>query len=103
MDLPTSGLAKVDFSEQFPLPPTLNEDSSESPRFGSHSSSHAVSDLDRRMEQSWIYFLSDISHRHIATRLVNLFYQQSADKWLSMPIDRMIRVAQELYLQLTQW
>ncbi len=59
--------------------------------------------LTAELEKSWGYYLSDIAVRRIADRLVNTFYQESPKSWLSMPLERMIRVAEELEMQLTQW
>lgn len=103
IDLPPSGLAKVDYSNQFPSPPSLQGDMTDTSLFTTKLAHDSSSKIKRQLEQSWIYYLSDVSHRHISTRLVNMFYQDNAESWLSMPIDRMVNVAQELHLQLTQW
>jgi hypothetical protein len=104
--LPPSGLGKVAYPDVFPTPPIgspgpaehLNDVAMDHERSSSQSMSSAS-----LLEKSWCYYLSDIAVRRIANRLVNAFYQDSASSWLSMPIERMSRVAEELDLQLTQW
>lgn len=62
-----------------------------------------ISILSPELENSWSFYLSEIAVRHITNRMINTFYQNSESSWLLMPIQRMIRVAQELESQLTQW
>jgi hypothetical protein len=49
------------------------------------------------------YYLSDTAVRQIGHRLVNTFYKEEETSWLSMSVDRIIRVAQEIELQLSYW
>jgi hypothetical protein len=103
--LPPSGLAKVNYPDVFPSPPIGSPPSIEASMVGTgaYPSGSQRSILTPELVRRWGYYLSDIAVRRIANRLVNAFYQDSASSWLSMPIDRMIRVAKELELQLTQW
>jgi hypothetical protein len=107
INLPSSGLAKVNYPDVFPTPPTG------SPEPPDHSSipmdrtgslvSFSTRGLESDQEQIWKYYLSEIAVRKIGNRLMNCFYKEDESAWLSMPLDRMIRVADELNLQLTQW
>jgi hypothetical protein len=103
--LPPSGLAKVAYPDVFPTPPGA------SPQPGEESSTgraDCISEssgilLDPELENSWSYYLSDIAVRRIGNRLMNSFYKEDESTWLSIPVDRLMRVAEELEAQLTQW
>lgn len=107
IDLPSSGLAKVNYPDVFPTPPAG------SPEPPDHSSiptdrapdriSFSAQGLEPDQQQIWKYYLSEIAVRKIGNRLMNCFYKDDESVWLSMPLERMIRVADELDLQLTQW
>ncbi len=103
--LPTSGLGKIAYPDVLPTPPigspAPTEDSTG--MIMAQERGGTLSMASAELETSWRYYLSDIAVRHIANRLVNTFYQDDASSWLSMPIERMSRLAEELDLQLTQW
>lgn len=105
ISLPPSGLGKVNYPDIFPSPPTgnpglIDESGADA---AIHQPDSPPSTLTPELENSWGYYLSDIAVRQITNRLINTFYRDSESSWLSVPIDRMIRVAEELELQLTQW
>lgn len=85
IDLPSSGLAHVAYQDFFPNPPEFSRP--EQPE----------------LECIWSYYLSEIAVRKIGNRIMNCFYQDDSEAWLSMPLGRMIRIAEELEIQLTQW
>lgn len=90
IDLPPSGLARLNSGEIFPLPPS--------------SVSLPQNEHDRAyLEKSWNFYLSELAVRRIANRLMSCFYQHDETWWLSVPIERLIRIATEIQLQLTQW
>jgi hypothetical protein len=90
IDLPPSGLAKLNSGEIVLLPPS--------------SFSLAQGERDRAyLEKSWNFYLSKLAVRQIADRLMSCFYQHDETWWLSIPIERLIRIATEIQLQLTQW
>lgn len=103
--LPASGLAKVNYPDVFPSPPIGSPVMAETPAADAtvYNTEGPSSMLSPELENSWSYYLSEIAVRHITNRMVNTFYQNNESSWLSMPIHRMIRVAQELESQLTQW
>lgn len=103
--LPPSGLGKIAYPDVFPTPPIGSPGPTENSIDVAvdHERNGSLSMPNAELEKSWGYYLSDIAVRRIANRLVNTFYQESPSSWLLMPIERMIRVAEELDLQLTQW
>lgn len=109
INLPSSGLAKANYPDVFPTPPTANSPDSRDTgstttikqRDGFSTGSTRFFEPD--IEQIWKYYLSEIAVRQIGNRLMNSFYKTDESAWLSMRLDRMVRVAEELELQLTQW
>ncbi|KIN03086.1 hypothetical protein OIDMADRAFT_160650 [Oidiodendron maius Zn] len=105
INLPPSGLAKVNYPDVFPTPPNRSpepSDYSTTPE-AVHQPSVSTRHLGEDSEDVWSYYVSEIAVRRIGNRLMNSFYKEDESSWLSMPLDRMIRVADELELQLTQW
>ena len=105
INLPPSGLAKVNYPDVFPTPPNRSpepSDYSTTPE-AIHQPSVSTRHLGEDSEDVWSYYVSEIAVRRIGNRLMNSFYKEDESSWLSMPLDRMIRVADELELQLTQW
>ena len=108
MNLPPSGLANVAYPDTFPTPPCPTDDVE---IFDNNSISitelHPESVFTRHseldLEMIWSYYLSELAVRRIANRIMNCFYRNGESSWLAMPIDRMIRVADELELQISQW
>jgi hypothetical protein len=103
--LPAAGLAKVKYPDAFPSPPGGSPIASGNPAADAtaHDTESPSSMLSPEVENCWSYYLSEIAVRHIMNRVINTFYQNNESSWLSMPIHRMIRMAQELESQLTQW
>jgi hypothetical protein len=106
INLPPSGLAKVNYPDVFPTPPNCSPeppDHSITTPEAVHKNSFSARHLAQDSEEVWSYYVSEIAVRKIGNRLMNCFYKEDESSWLSMPLDRMIRVADELELQLTQW
>lgn len=107
VDLPPSGLAKVNYPDAFPSPPTSSPVQADEPRANNASTAYRSSSfarsLDMDTELIWCYYVSEIAVRKICNRVMNTFYEQDETAWVSMPLNRMIRIAEELDLQLTQW
>jgi hypothetical protein len=119
-NLPPSGLANVAYSDVFPTPPGPSDSAIASasasgsieaadgdvmmrmgPRRGSTFSAAQAAEPD--IEKIWSYYLSELAVRKIANRIMDCFYQDDETSWLRMSLDRMIRVADELELQISQW
>ncbi|CAI7596264.1 unnamed protein product [Penicillium pancosmium] len=74
-------------TEEFPMPPHETRDEDVSTNFP--------------LEESWYYYLTDISQRAILDRILNSFYAQESDQhWLQTSSDDMVRIALELDRQL---
>jgi hypothetical protein len=105
ISLPSSGLAKVNYPDVFPTPPNGSpeppDDHTSPVASNPNSSLRRASQKDS--EEVWSYYVSEIAVRKIGNRLMNCFYKDDETSWMSMRLDRMIRVADELELQLTQW
>ncbi|KAL2213944.1 hypothetical protein CC79DRAFT_1391828 [Sarocladium strictum] len=99
INLPPSGLAKVAYSDVFPSPPSDHQISHVFNNLASPSSDTSHPEVER----IWSYYLSEIAVRKIGNRIMNCFYQEDAAAWLSMPLHRLTRIAEELELQLSQW
>lgn len=99
INLPPSGLAKVAYSDVFPSPPSDHQISHVFNNLASPSSETSHPEVER----IWSYYLSEIAVRKIGNRIMNCFYQEDAAAWLSMPLHRLTRIAEELELQLSQW
>lgn len=108
MKVPPSGLANIAYPDIFPTPPDPSDDievldGQIMARAVNRRDSFPVRPSEPDLEMVWSYYLSELAVRKIANRIMNCFYRQDESSWLSMPIDRMIRVAEELELQITQW
>lgn len=108
MNLPPSGLANIAYPDVFPTPPNPSDEIEISDDQSLARSEHRRESFSLRpseldLEMIWSYYLSELAVRKIANRIMNCFYRQGESSWLSMPIDRMIRVAEELELQISQW
>jgi hypothetical protein len=105
VSLPSSGLAKVNYPDVFPTPPNGSPEPPDDPTSpgAAYRNSFSARRLAQDSEEVWSYYVSEIAVRKIGNRLMNCFYKEDENSWMSMRLDRMIRVADELELQLTQW
>ncbi|CAM1508932.1 Fc.00g026710.m01.CDS01 [Cosmosporella sp. VM-42] len=99
VNLPPSGLANVAYSDVFPTPPSESLGPGDDDQVATPFSRPEQPELER----IWSYYLSEIAVRKIGNRIMNCFYQEDASAWLTMPLSKMMRIADELELQLTQW
>ncbi|EKD14457.1 hypothetical protein MBM_07178 [Drepanopeziza brunnea f. sp. 'multigermtubi' MB_m1] len=112
LDLPQSDLYKLDYPFLFPSPPSPSspvaspEDQIGDP--GSVSAASTSSQLHSLVsasspqhaeEQTWFYYLSEISLRRIQNRVLNAFYKEDHQHWLQMDPASMISVAEEIEAQ----
>ncbi|KAJ5613273.1 hypothetical protein N7510_006467 [Penicillium lagena] len=76
-----------DLAEEYPMPP--------------HEAREGEAPTVFPLEESWYYYLTDISQRRILDRILNSFYAQESDQqWLQTSSDDMARTALELDRQL---
>ncbi|KAL1979472.1 hypothetical protein VTN96DRAFT_5716 [Rasamsonia emersonii] len=84
INLASSRIAELRFTEEFPTPPV---ESVETPE-------------EFPLEESWYYYLTEISQRHILDRIMNAFYAEEDDRrWLDASPEAMVRMASELERQ----
>jgi hypothetical protein len=86
INLTSLKFSEWNLSKEFPMPPHEEvENSSGYP-----------------LEESWYYYLTEISQRPILDRILNAFYSQEDDsQWLEVSSDDMVGVVLELEQQLT--
>jgi hypothetical protein len=105
IDVPLSGLGKLTYPVVLPTPPVSSRSfpatSPESLYSTPHEDESSKTQTD--LEKSWRYYLADIAVQQMANRLVNTFYSDHSRSWLTMPVERMVRVAEELEMQMVQW
>ncbi len=99
LKLSPSGLAKLAYLDAVPSPPSDHAQ----PVDAGHDLPTAGSQHPYFLDRVWSYYLSEIAVRKIGNRIMDCFYQGDATAWLSVPLNRMIRIAEELELQLSQW
>lgn len=116
--LPSSGLSAINYPHMFPSPPSadmLNVPlpnsfdafssgtlSAVSPQSTSTTSSDSV-DQALLHEQSWFYYLTEISLLRLSHRIIKHFYTAENSSWLRTNVLDMINAAEEFETQLEGW
>lgn len=112
MDLPNSSLAAFHYPDMHPSPPDMDAPSPEMtdqqlqggggpatlPLLGRHPST-----LNQHQEESWYYYLTEITLRRIVNRILNAFYAQGYEGWTRDTICFMAKAAGEFERQLEEW
>ncbi|KAG4436538.1 hypothetical protein IFR05_007976 [Cadophora sp. M221] len=99
LDLPQSGLCKLDYPFLFPSPPSPGSPV-ESPASTLTTSSQQ---LQLAEEQTWFYYLSEIALRRIENRVLNAFYKEDHPHWLQTDLSVMIAAAEDIEMQMETW
>jgi hypothetical protein len=94
VNLPPTSLAKVEYPDIFPSPPNETPFAEETDTSGP---------LELAFQQSWYYYLSEIALRRISNRITHALYKSQSKSWLTMPLQRIQRIADELDAQVVQW
>ena len=97
IELPPTGLAKVEYPDVFPSPPGGTPVPEESGR------TVLPGGLEPAFQRSWYYYLSEIACRRIANRIAHALHSVEPHLWLSTPLKRLQRIADELDAQVVQW
>ena len=97
IDLPPTGLARVNYPDLFPSPP------GGSPALQDSDPTAEISSLGSTFQRSWYYYLSEIALRRIGNRITNALHKGEAQSWHDIPFRRLQRIAHELDAQLAQW
>ncbi|KAH8901557.1 hypothetical protein GQ53DRAFT_707923 [Thozetella sp. PMI_491] len=110
MDLPNSSLADLDYPDMYPSPPDPDA-SGTSANAGSPVVEGSTGQTrPRRMmtdkasrEESWFYYLTEITLRRIGNRIINAFYSNSLADWNEEAIPSMAKEVEEFERQLEEW
>jgi hypothetical protein len=97
VDLPPTGLAKVDYPDVFPSPP------GGTPEPEDNSPAKVWESSDPAFQQSWYYYLSEIASRRIGNRIIHALHSMQPHEWAMVPLRRLLRIAEELDTQVRQW
>ncbi|KAJ4986958.1 2OG-Fe(II) oxygenase superfamily protein [Stagonosporopsis vannaccii] len=106
MNLPDSCLADIQYPDLHPFPPCTDTTSSaaEQPDTGNKLSPSSTMTLDKQQEEnSWFYYLTEITLRRIWNSVLNTLYSADYRRWTDKHIPFMARAAIEFEQQLQQW
>ena len=101
IDLPPSGLAKVNHPDVFPSPPGGTPDPD-----GSDDAIHSESRRLHRqpdVEKIWYYYLSEIASRRLKNRISTVLHSGSPLSWQLSSLPKLYRLAEELERQVQRW
>ncbi|KPM42712.1 hypothetical protein AK830_g3857 [Neonectria ditissima] len=110
ISLPNSSLADVHYSHMHPSPPDMDDDEA-SPPFGSspqdrpwsRTGVRTASGSRQQHQQTWYYYLTEITLRRIANRVLNMFYAGDYTTWTKGSVPIMVKAAEEFEQQLETW
>ncbi|CAH0051688.1 unnamed protein product [Clonostachys solani] len=109
IELPNSSLADFQYPDLLPSPPELPlphaEGDSEVGFLRPHGSPTKMKALDsqRQHEQSWFYYLTEITLRRITNRVLNMLYSNDSHGLTEASIPFMTKAVNEIEQQLQQW
>lgn len=104
MDLPNSSLAAFNYPDMHPSPPDMDAPSPETTVSG-HGSAQGRRNfaLDHNQEESWYYYLTEITLRRLSNEILNTFYQNGHGGWTDKTIGFMAKAVQESEQQMDEW
>lgn len=110
IDCPNSSLADVHYADLHPSPPVLEVDdvdaASESPSQGRTTRSQNIPRTavasQQQQEQTWFYYLTEITLRRIANRVLNLLYVGDVDSWTESALLFKIEAVEQFEEQLDE-
>jgi hypothetical protein len=109
MDLPNSSLASFHYPDMHPSPPDMDAPSPEltgHPEAGTGNSVSALgrhcSSLNHFQEESWYYYLTEITLRRLANEIYNAFYANGHQGWNDDSISYMAKAARGFEQQLDE-
>jgi hypothetical protein len=97
IELPPTGLAKIDYPDIFPSPP------GGTPEPNDNAQLTPLSSLDATSQHSWYYYLAEIASRRLLNRISHTLCGAGPAYWMSTPIHKLTRLANELDNQVQQW
>ncbi|KAI0886968.1 vegetative cell wall protein gp1 [Annulohypoxylon maeteangense] len=96
--LPSSGIARFDYPDLFPSPPSELA----SPVEQSQSFDGLPTDIEPEEERSWFYYLSEISYRRILSRAFVILRRDGEEGWIRH-IEQTIKQCEDLDDQIKAW
>ena len=101
VDLPPSGLAKVNHPDVFPSPPGGTPE----PEAGGNAihSPDMQRPVDVELQKTWYYYLSEIAGRRLKNRISTVLHGGSPFSWQLPFLPRLCRLAEELDSQVQRW
>lgn len=110
MDLPSSSLVDFHYPDMHPSPPDIDAPTPSSVDESSLADGSVRSAGARRtlassvnQEESWFYYLTEITLRRIANRIFNTFYVDPHTSWNDETIHLMARAVEDFEQQLEEW
>ncbi|KAJ5371235.1 uncharacterized protein N7496_007327 [Penicillium cataractarum] len=110
MDIPNSLLAEFHHPDLYPSPPDLpspieTTEAISPQNLGSQRANQTPQSLEiqRQQEQSWFYYLTEITFRRIANRVLNVLYRDGPSSWNDESMPFMASMTREFEQQLEDW
>lgn len=108
IELPNSSLADFHYPDMYPSPPDVPSEVSHGEatfQSGLQRSSGGRRSLGshRQHEQSWFYYLTEITLRRIVNRVLNVLYSDDHPSWTDETVPYLIKAASEFEQQLDEW
>ena len=110
MDLPDSSLADLQYPDTHPSPPEIDiasptpvVESLIGDRMVQSPSGTKLLVSHQQQEQSWFYYLTEITLRRIGNRVLNTLYSAGYASWANNMMPFMVNAAEEFEQQLQEW
>lgn len=106
--MPNSLLADFHYPDLYPSPPDVpspveTADIPRTPGARRLSQTRRSQGSQRQHEQSWFYYLTEITLRRIANRVLNVFYRDGPSSWTEESLPFLVTMAREFEKQLEDW
>lgn len=107
MNLPNSSLVDVHNANIHPSPPVINADdmgpSLDDGSLLSRANARTPSTTHHQKEQTWFYYLTEITLRRIANRVLNILYPGDHTTWTEEAVLSMVNAVESFEQQLDEW
>ncbi|KAJ4356257.1 uncharacterized protein N0V89_004288 [Didymosphaeria variabile] len=110
LDLPNSSLADFNYPDMHPSPPNLESVDEPSPQMTIFEDGHyratnhdSLHHLREQQQQSWFYYLTEITLRRITNNVLNMLYADSYVYWSEQVLRSKRKAAEEFNEQLLNW
>ncbi|KAF7550236.1 hypothetical protein G7Z17_g5842 [Cylindrodendrum hubeiense] len=108
IELPNSSLADFHYPDMHPSPPNVPSQAPHGEvafQSGAQRSSGGRRSMGshRQHEQSWFYYLTEITLRRIVNRILNMLYSDGHESWTDDAVPYMVKAASEFEQQIQEW